>query len=208
MAAWPSRSSRRGRCGEKTAEGSIRLNRGAHAPSRAVSGALAGNPLRPPFKTAPESLRRRRQRQHGWARVLPESPRRLNDDNGNVPFMRRSARGGATIVWSGGFVCHLLMCPPEPVRLPPNMIVRPPDLTDRIHAPPPIARKLLFTVGAHVGLKDRSKIGRKGVDTLESERVAQCQIGGERIGSRQYCSPNGRFFQCADPRDRRSSCPT
>jgi hypothetical protein len=48
-----------------------RKRRGAHAPSRAVSGALAGNFLRPPFTVAPECLRRGRQRRHARARVLP-----------------------------------------------------------------------------------------------------------------------------------------
>jgi hypothetical protein len=50
-----------------------RKRRGAHAPSRAVSGAPAGNVLRPPLTTAPECLRRGRQRRHARARVLPNA---------------------------------------------------------------------------------------------------------------------------------------
>lgn len=50
-----------------------RKRRGAHAPSRAVSGASAGNFLRPPFTVAPECLRRGRQRRHARARVLPNA---------------------------------------------------------------------------------------------------------------------------------------
>ena len=47
------------------------FGRGAHAPPRVVSGALAGNLFVPPGRAAPGCLWRGRQRRHARARVVP-----------------------------------------------------------------------------------------------------------------------------------------